>query len=239
MNLWQSTPELIAADRQRLNRWMTHRYQTVVQAMAAAGVPAQLIDRRMGDFPEDMGQLYGVRTMLDQLVTTQNEVCIPDGKRGLVLAGKATTGKSSIAAAWLRKTLVMGETARFVTIEEFSKFHTSWIELSSNGQRYGDEYVARADEWREENWRLHCVYEHLVIDDIGRSQVPAFVLDELHEVVRKRAATEGCFTILTSNKTMSGLQDYVGLAFGAFLHREFMLVGLTEVLDMGALRGGE
>lgn len=202
------------------------------------GVPEQLVPRRLNEFGEEVPGLQALRDKMRSFLFAGEDpsVGFTPTLPGLVLTGQAGSGKSSFAAAWCRKMLSLKYSVRFITIEEFAKFHTSWIEVSRNAARI-DDYTERADEWHEEQWRMQQVYELLVVDDVMRSKVPDFILDELHSTLRKRVGSKGCFTIITANRSMTDLSSYLGDRFGDFLRREMMIEPLPEKLDLETLRG--
>lgn len=203
------------------------------------GVPEQLVPRRLREFDERTPHLSELSEKMRSCLFDNDDPSktFTPPLPGLVLTGQAGSGKSSFAAAWCRKMLSLTYCARFITIEEFAKFHTSWIELSRNSHKL-DDYSERYDEWHEEQWRMQQVYELLVIDDVARSAVPQFVLDELHSTIRKRVGSLGCFTIVTANLSMTKMSEYLGDRFGDFLRRELMLEPLPDKLDVEVLRGG-
>lgn len=227
---WDQTHTDVLRERFRLDYHLRHGSGMLDEMMRDIGVPDQLLGRRLDDFTEELSpQLHQLRQRLnDMLVAVEDE---PNRFEhgdiyGVVLVGLSNTGKTSFCSAWLRKMIGSGFTGRFITVEQFAKFKTSWIELSSNASRYED-YAERADAWRVEMWRLQAVYEFLVVDDVGRTKVPEFVLGELHDLVRERAA-HGCFTLLTSNMRLADMDRYVSEGFASFMRREMIVMAVLD-----------
>lgn len=242
MYAYESTQSAIAYER-RLLLDRAHGlgrpegpFSSYSDAVYSCGAPHQLRDRRLAAF-EDAETFKAAAEYVPQL---RKFVEGDDPLQGVVMLGEPTTGKTSLAVAMMRKALSLGKTARFISFDQYGKFLTTWIELSSNSRAY-DDYAERADGWRRELWRMQRVYELLVIDDVGRGTAPDFVLNDLHELVRERTGNEGCRTVLTSNLTVADFRSRIGEAFAAFLQREFNRFAFTrdDILDMEVVRGGE
>lgn len=240
MYLFESTEKEVSAERLRLNSWQADMLtvrnedgarQNGVFSMGlrgpallrAVGVPFQLVDFTIETMPDYQREIYDnvINTAFGEGVATR---IYTTNSHGLALMGVASTGKTSLSSAVLRRAAKEGFTIKFIDLEAFSKFHTTWIELSSNGDKY-DDYADRADSWRAELWRMYEVYEFLVLDDAGRSKVPLFVREEIHTLIRTRTAN-GCYTIVTGNFPTDQADQYLGESAAAFMRREFKVYGL-------------
>lgn len=232
----EPTHKQVMRERGRLYYHLQHDNGGDLDAMMRdVGVPGQLIGRRLSHFTKELTPLlFDIRERLNLMLVQEGSGAPVSFKHGdvygVALVGMSSTGKTSFVSSWLRKMIACGFTGKFTTVEQFAKFKTTWIELTQNASRYED-YASRADAWRDEMWRLQAVYEFMVIDDIGRTPVPTFVLGELHDLVRERAAHD-CFTMLTSNLPLKELDVYVGDGFAAFLRREMIVEALTDKLEV-------
>jgi len=234
MYLHESTLEQIEDERRRLSVWQARQLQRdgtaltdgvdfdkskVHRLLRQVGVPSQAAHMRLADYTE--GPLAAAAAVFEETFPDGERTLI-NGQHGLALLGALGTGKTTFAGAALRRAAWRGLTIKHIDIEDLSKFFTTWIELSANGDRY-DDYAERADGWRAELWRVHCVYDVLVVDDLGRSKVPDFVYDELTSLLRKRVGNE-CYTIVTANMTKTELKELVGQQLSEFIFREFKAI---------------
>lgn len=237
MYIHESTQQDIDQERRRLNMWQfkllhvrdvrgifmydetghpLYDKDKLPEMLHQIGCPLQVCAHKLTDFTN--GQLLEAREVFEASFGEIEREYIPT-QLGMALVGHVSTGKTTFAVAALRRAAWRGYTVKFIDIENLSRFFTTWIELSSNAKEY-DDYADRADEWRRELWRMHMVYEVLVIDDIGRTKVPEFVYDELHSLLRSRTGN-GCYTILTANKTLTEFGALVGESSKDFIRREF------------------
>lgn len=236
---WQSTPEAVHAERQRLLAWQTQVIQErddagqpvydervpvrdvdrLPELMRQVGCPSQTSERRLSDFTTqpyiEASAYWGRYARGDEA----------EHRFGMAFLGTPSTGKSSFGVGVLRSAAWNNKTVKFIDGETFAKFHTSWIEMSQNASRY-DDYAERADDWRRELWRLNEVYDVLVFDDFGRSKAPAFIYDEFHTLLRTRLG-HGLYTLITANASMKEFDQIVGVSCGAFIEREFHCFALT------------
>ena len=159
---WQSTPEAVHAERQRLLAWQTQiiqqrddadqpvyqgrvpvpSAQRLPQLMRAIGCPAQTCERRLTEFTSEP-LLGAASTWVQQQMNGDTE----DLRQGMALLGVPSTGKTSLGVAVLRSAAWNNKTVKFVDIETFAKFHTAWIEMSQNSARY-DDYAERGENKR-------------------------------------------------------------------------------------------
>jgi DNA replication protein DnaC len=220
---WQEAndPDNILRERGRLLHQSFGRGTSIDSALRYIGVPHHLVERKLRDFRG---------TYMDQHAS---DFLAQEMGPGLVMVGKAGTGKTSFAGAMCRTMLKNAHTARFITMDDFTRHHTGRIDLSKNSVQY-DDFAERMGEWELERWRMEQVYELLVIDEVqGHASVPLFVLDELGTLVRKRVGSAGCFTVMTSNRPLDDLTDYLGERFGSFVRRELRTVRMTEPARAG------
>jgi hypothetical protein len=250
MYLFESTSKLVNEERQDLLRtqfdMLTVKVDGIRQweggrpllstdllptLLREVGVPQQVSHHKVADFEGHRLGKIAADVKESAFAGQMSERKYVDHSYGLSLTGVPSTGKTSLAAALLRYAAWNAFTIKFIDIEKFAKFHTTWIELSSNGDKYED-YDERADDWRRELWRLYFVYDFLVLDDVCRTKVPEFIYGEVHTLLRERAAN-GVFTIITANKNSKEMGEYLGTSSEHFIKREFITYGFaeTEVVD--------
>lgn len=186
-------------------------WSKVPQLLAECGAPVPLTRWKMNDIP--------VTPTTVTIVSWINDIAVGSPtKSGVMLMGNTSTGKTTLSVISMRMAVRRDLTVRFLGYEQFVAFFQNKLELSKNADRFED-FADRMDAWHHQMWLLRNVYDIVVLDDVGRTDVPNFFKGEVHSLMRARFDA-GKHTIVTSNLTTPQLAAWDD-RMNDFVQREY------------------
>jgi DNA replication protein DnaC len=132
-------------------------------------------------------------------------------KRSLYLYGLWGVGKTGLAISALNLVLQEGKTGLYLpTIDLFESLYEAIAASQRIRQGYGEKADKEEESTAAKLLRQMERVTWLVLDDLGVECSSRFVIQRLYHLIESRRARSGLYTIFTSNKDASGLEQHWG-----------------------------